>query len=488
MARGWLVRSISKLDEVWPGYCDSFRKDLPINFTTHERSNISVAVFKSFKESILARRSILKRDANHTVDQCHDARKEVNRICHELNTEWPGAKGVKVGLLDILSMHQLHFTHRDAYQDVREQAGDAPKPGTIYYQMDFLEHRTLPVGPDEGGEWWYAHARLSVTLLVIYVWGDGMKPTYYIYASHCLEQAPEFAVAGLLDLQKKMGGAGRWKEHIMFSDVGNHFRAGYCLGFWGTVLMKVPGVSQARWIFAPEGHGKGVCDGMGGRITGWLHTLAKKTVISTLKSFCQRLQAVATAAEAEGGARCVFIAFKPPPKKDLPNCYIATEKLHAEGIGTRSIYSWTFKNSGRGATQYPVFYAHSLATKPWFRRSSPNVLHGVCPSSRGATWRTAYRDKEPEKMQLRLGTLMNAWERVRSSEVQLALRRRTWTERCGKFAKTRRKRETQSAQRSETLKALKLKMGEESASDSESESSSDASQTVVGSNSDRDEC
>ena len=151
--------------------------------------------------------------------------REIDRITHEIRTAWLMACGSGSGLLDILKMHQLHFTYRDSFQDLREACADKPGESTLYYHMDFLQHRTLPIGPEEGGEWWYANARLSVTLLVIYVWAADLKPVYYTYCSHCLEQTPEFTVACLMDLQTRLGGVGKWSQHIMFSDVGNHFRA-----------------------------------------------------------------------------------------------------------------------------------------------------------------------------------------------------------------------------------------------------------------------
>ena len=108
--------------------------------------------------------------------------------------------------------------------------------------------------------------------------------------------------------------------------------------------MATAGVEKATWVFAPEGHGKGVCDGQGGRITGWLNTIAKKTVVSTLVQFCRLLSKSAEAAEAlnPGGPKSRFHLFKPPPKATLPKCYVDTKGLNEGGAPIRSIYAWSF--------------------------------------------------------------------------------------------------------------------------------------------------
>lgn len=51
----------------------------------------------------------------------------------------------------------------------------------------------------------------------------------------------------------------------MFSDVGGHFRTQYVLGYWGVKLLEEnAAVKKSEWVFAAEGHGKGICDGHGG--------------------------------------------------------------------------------------------------------------------------------------------------------------------------------------------------------------------------------
>ena len=223
MARKSLKGYINALNALMPGFTLDFYRDVELSTTSHQRTSMAhetLLEFSKFLES--RRRGGIKpsKAAKLTVKTARALEREVDRIQHEINRDWPKAKGAKVGLLDVICMHQAHFTHRDSYQDVRQKCDEEPEADTLYYQMDFLQHRTLPIGPEEGGEWWYANARLSVTLLVIYVWGRGVEGTYHTYASHCLEQTPEFTVACLRDLHEKIGGAGKWKRHVMFSGGG----------------------------------------------------------------------------------------------------------------------------------------------------------------------------------------------------------------------------------------------------------------------------
>jgi len=82
-------------------------------------------------------------------------------ICNELRTNWAGIVD-KIGLIDCLRMYGLHFTIRDAHNNAHRQHWDSPPDDTICFHIDFKEADTLPIGPAEGGSWWYANARLSV--------------------------------------------------------------------------------------------------------------------------------------------------------------------------------------------------------------------------------------------------------------------------------------------------------------------------------------
>ena len=63
------------------------------------------------------------------------------------------------------------------------------------------------MGTSEGGRWRYANARLSVTVLVFYVWGKNIAtPGCYTYLSDVLDHTPDFAVTCSQDLLGKVSG------------------------------------------------------------------------------------------------------------------------------------------------------------------------------------------------------------------------------------------------------------------------------------------
>ena len=92
-----------------------------------------------------------------------------NSIKHELRTDWQGIDD-KVGLLETVRIHCLHFTLRDKHKQEYRQNFDDPEQDALYFHMDFKEHDKLPVGPKESGDWLYAGNILGVTVLTIYVW------------------------------------------------------------------------------------------------------------------------------------------------------------------------------------------------------------------------------------------------------------------------------------------------------------------------------
>jgi hypothetical protein len=75
------------------------------------------------------------------------------------------------------------------------------------------------------GKRWYAKARLQITLLVVFEWAAALEPTYYTYASHCLEQSQAFVISVVADLRTRLR-AERYNRHCMFCDM-----AGWAIGF-----------------------------------------------------------------------------------------------------------------------------------------------------------------------------------------------------------------------------------------------------------------
>ena len=109
--------------------------------------------------------------------------------------------GGPTGMVQVSEWYGWHFACRDrqkaAYRNV---CPHAPR-GYLGIHVDFGQSRTLPIGPKEGGRWWYANARVSVNVLVAYVWGCGMEaPMYITYLGNVSDHTPDYAIAVLHDI------------------------------------------------------------------------------------------------------------------------------------------------------------------------------------------------------------------------------------------------------------------------------------------------
>ena len=69
---------------------------------------------------------------------------------HQLNTCW-GRIEHSLGLITVAQMHAYHFAARDRCKEVWSSHWDSPEEGTMYVNLDFKEHDTLPRGPSEPG-------------------------------------------------------------------------------------------------------------------------------------------------------------------------------------------------------------------------------------------------------------------------------------------------------------------------------------------------
>ena len=211
-------------------------------------------------------------------------------------------------------------------------------PGkTHFYWLDFGQSRTLPLGPVEGGNWFYAPARQQVNLLGYYVWGCGMdKPTYVTFLSNILEHDSSYVEAAYEALFKLLPSASSVLCHEQWGDVGLHFRSYQHFAYFLDTLpqrWKTAGSLQ----FLEVEHGKGKIDGMMGRIRQWTNVIASKVVISTVDQYAKLLQGRADHAMIQDpdGPRYIFEHLKPPAKSQFGKKILDGPKM---GIYCNSTY------------------------------------------------------------------------------------------------------------------------------------------------------
>ena len=199
-------------------------------------------------------------------------------------------------------------------------------------------------------------------------------------------------------------GDNAYKKHIMFADVGIHFRAAHTLGFWAEGQLEQRGVEETQWLSFPKAHGKGICDVQGGRLQHWLSEVSNAQLISKIASleailnrrvkFCETI--------GPGSARSIFYDSEPPDKKDWPQTSLDTRDLHTEGMAIRGHYFWSFV-CFRG---HPALVQSELITRP------ANLIcrHGKL---------------KPEKVHAQLGTLQNVCKVLKGLNFVLAHRGRS---------------------------------------------------------------
>ena len=120
---------------------------------------------------------------------------------------------------------------------------------------------TLPIGPNEVSELWYANSRLGYTTLTAIVWGMAFPGTkhYFTYISRIVERTTTFTNAIIQDLVRRLPLA-TTTDMGWWSDVGPHFRAYKVLGSIGYGLVDQLRIHQ-HVMYGVESHMKNPCDG-----------------------------------------------------------------------------------------------------------------------------------------------------------------------------------------------------------------------------------
>ena len=158
----------------------------------------------------------------------------------------------------------------------------------------------------------------------------------------------------------------------------------------------------------------------------WLANAASTKVINDLPKFIQAMEEQSS----RGKAKCVFVAFVPPPKKDLPRYQLDTQFLRKNKMSVKTTFAW----SGDMVSGRPMLRRHPLGGYPADRSLRP-VWEAV-EEEEGPDWREAYRSLQPEIAAPALKGLKNQWDmNKRSIQVELPARRVPWSERVQNFLK-----------------------------------------------------
>ena len=184
-------------------------------------------------------------------------------------------------------MHHVHFSARDAHLHLQHECVDHPGDGDFNIQIDFGEHDSVPMGPEERGDWWYAHSRLGISVFVAMAWASDLPMEGHCFFSTVSEPSSLYAIARLLHLITSRCPAGKYRRLVLFCDVGPHFRSSLMLYFILYRLVNVLKVfSCTRIVFFPPGHGKGICDAQIGLVKKMVRIVAKQKEIHSCNDYC----------------------------------------------------------------------------------------------------------------------------------------------------------------------------------------------------------
>ena len=158
--------------------------------------------------------------ADHAVSCGADPEADCKTHCDFLQHWFPGEWKETIDVFD------FHFSLKKRVRDAFQAQLDNPREGFTYVVMDFQELGTLPIGPNEVGDLWYANNRLGYTTFTAMVWGAAFegKRHFFTYITRVVERTTTFTVALLQDLVTRLDLSKT--THIgWWSDVGVHFRA-----------------------------------------------------------------------------------------------------------------------------------------------------------------------------------------------------------------------------------------------------------------------
>jgi hypothetical protein len=404
------------LDEVWPGYLDSFRA----GWNTKCRSGLAdpegslsfqyVSGLRKYLEAQNSYRSALK-DPDDV-----DARRRRSRL-REAEVQWLGElKALEADLEGC--EHHFHSTERQHKE--RERMIENPIANEIDIQLDFMENGTLPVGPSEAQDWFWATSRLGYTTLGFFVnqCVDGKpKESYFHYVAMILDHTALFAYTALKDLLVRLSLRSGCVVHV-WADCGPHFRAYQFL--WGLCQICLEWkLNRICLHFCSEHHGKGRCDGQFGLQRRWLLEAAVEMVIATLEDLEVALTqgATETVKSDPTGPSYHIVHFKPQYPKE------AFTMKPAEGF-IESSYCLEVR-------QAPHAF-HKVAIRDFTYSDRRSLVHNgrdvgsfeVLKAKLEENWRFSYRQTEPEKEPIPFETLRRRLSKQRHAKCARTSRRK----------------------------------------------------------------
>ena len=152
---------------------------------------------------------------------------------------------------------------------------------------------TLPRGPEESAQSWYATSRLGVYVCTVIIWGAGIgAPQCHYFIGRCKEKSGPYSLSIFKTVLEKYIDFKSVRDICWWADGGRHFRAAQPIStmcFRGVeTLCEKSGyddcVYEVADNFGIPSHFKNRADGLQAHLRGLLEEVAKKK-ISTIQEF-----------------------------------------------------------------------------------------------------------------------------------------------------------------------------------------------------------
>ena len=288
--------------------------------------------------------------------------------------------------------HHWHSLRRQ--HDASEKLIADPPPGMLYVCFDFKENDTIPKGPAEGGDWYWANAREQIATLGFFVCcradSGALRRSYFHYVSGVMDHTCLFTVAALKDLLSRVHG-GTYSHLHFWRDCGPHFRCYETLAFALADVPKITGAESVVVNYFAEKHGKGRVDGCFGLQARWVADYAMRREILTRSDYIAacRAGAAETTASDPGGPSYTIVDFTPPAKPE------SITKLANHGLSVQATYCVQAVQKDGLLRLRNVVYSDRLdmPSQPAYVLGSPVLARSSVSQS---DWRIAYRTNFPE--------------------------------------------------------------------------------------------
>ena len=386
----------------------------------------------------------------------------------ELKEAEAKASNLLKGELQTLEACEHHF-HSWRRQHRERERLETELPATaVLVQLDYAENLTIPVGPVEEQSWFWATARLSVSVLGFYVrfWEDGkLRSLYLNYVSQILDHTALHAALALKDVVAKLPSAEAADLHV-WSDCGPHFRA-YAFVATAIDLLENSSWSSVTFHFFGEHHGKGRNDGQFGLQKKWLDSYASRCVIGTVPELLRALRE---------GAESTMTLDPPPAGPEYKIVHFHPDKpptfryLDNSGGDLKIEYTYCLSFRQTGNSNFPVrikdcVYSDRLSG-PLQGGKELGVAVSTIKPCQDSDWRVSYRRDTPESDPLPFDLLARRLSAQRRAKTGTTSRRSPLLEQL---------RAEEEARARKSIKARRERLGLTAAAASSEESSSDSS-------------